>query len=927
MVNSELSMESANRRTFLKALGATVAGSSLAGFQEQGPTHEFVATPTGLSEAGRKKFRFPSVDHEEVVDEWTVAVGGDEVDVTTTSHALAYPVPNRQARTEWPTDGPDGASIAVLSTPEASVAGREVNPLAKRPLSDLVTGDTGRNLLRWTGIGEGSQLSLPRAPKRITTRKNIEFLGQSTTLETYAGIERMRNRHGAFLLHVARVRKQGSAVILGVVQRRQLKPKRDLDDIKLVGGGILGEPELIDLSEVPIDISPYITFVPDIDIPVPSLGLTDVRLVQTVEDTHVEGGSYEEPDPDIVVQKNTSVAFDINGIVVDRLPSDVHVAISGGKEGEPPGFYRTIHLHGEDVEAIVEGDYDPLAVLHEYASDGYDHPGDGPPVLKPSKALEWVEVRIGLRDEVAGDAVTLRRGRDYELTETSTFRVAFVPVHDMKGGENYGDSDGETQDYEGAVSDAVDYLERVYPTPGITAYRHDVPLQGFDDSFEFFFGNVGVFDFKRAKSRMDEEVKSPEFPANGEFVSEGEISPAHKVEEEGFDAVIVVAPGDVSGTPGTDYFTYHWGNNYGGNAPGPSDAAVGAMEPETGWPSPEKYVGTVAQEISHRLRDDPYEDPSGHPTAQRDDGGKDTEVSGVPVDHDHAREEDSDYDGDGTKDKPGVRSTAFDFTDGTFAVVHDYDYDGSGRVTMRGPRSERSTVSELHSFMSYSGPPRWTDARIHQDLIDGGFEPGGGAGAAGTPASVVSAYGTVTGQGTVEFGDVRAYKGFAYGTDQQQGPVTVTFENPSGDAVKRTALDDTVKMTHGDTVEGIVTFTLEFPFESAFISVEGMGTVTRLNPIERSVRDAVGRVPDDGFRMDPEQTREKVSAALDEVDELMRDGQFSDAAEIMRDTVRPLLEEALAKQYAATFDQPERRELLALVERMVQRLGTLANES
>lgn len=266
MLNSENGTEPPSRRTLLRALGATLAGTSLAGCQDQIRSYEFVAMPAGLSEKAREKFGYSTPVHEVRVDERTTTTGGVETEVTVQSHAITYGSDDFQRPDHWPTADPDAASVGVLSAPQATVAGQEHNPLASKSLSEIVTGPRGRDLLRQAGLDAGGQLSLLREPERVATRENLTMLEEPTTMHTYAGIERGQDTGTGFLLHVTRVQTQGDAVIVVVLHQRALQPRPDLEEIELVDAdGIIEEQVLVELLGYPLELLPLVTFDPPIE--------------------------------------------------------------------------------------------------------------------------------------------------------------------------------------------------------------------------------------------------------------------------------------------------------------------------------------------------------------------------------------------------------------------------------------------------------------------------------------------------------------------------------------------------------------------------------------------------------------------------------------------------------------------------------------
>ena len=80
-------------------------------------------------------------------------------------------------------------TVAVFTTPKASVAGRSLNPLSEVDEEQFVTAD-GAEYLEESGIREaaglGSNLSWVVAPAAVASR-SVTFLGNQTTQRTYVG--------------------------------------------------------------------------------------------------------------------------------------------------------------------------------------------------------------------------------------------------------------------------------------------------------------------------------------------------------------------------------------------------------------------------------------------------------------------------------------------------------------------------------------------------------------------------------------------------------------------------------------------------------------------------------------------------------------------------------------------------------------------
>jgi len=236
-----------------------------------------------------------------------------------------------------------------------------------------------------------------------------------------------------------------------------------------------------------------------------------------------------------------------------------------------------------------------------------------------------------------------------------------------------------------------------------------------------------------------------------------------------------------------------------------------------------------------------------------------------------------------------------------FADVQHYTNDG-GDFSVDGPDSKSTptdSVTKVPSFMSYTddNDRAWTDARIHQQLIDRGSGSSGGSGwsangSSGSDSanSMLSATGEVDADGSILYDDVMAFRGVNEYTDLDEEPVEVALVGPDEEVLVRTAHE---------------------------------GGATSMNPIERSVRDAVGRVPRAGLAGDPETAREDVGGALDVVASLVTDGAYAEAAGTMDGRVRERVRENVV-DHEPRLGERSPEGLLSLVDETVGRLRGVA---
>ena len=98
---------------------------------------------------------------------------------------------------------------------------------------------------------------------------------------------------------------------------------------------------------------------------------------------------------------------------------------------------------------------------------------------------------------------------------------------------------------------------------------------------------------------------------------------------------------------------------------------------------------------------------------------------------------------------------------------------------------------------------------------------------------------------------------------------------------------------------------------------------TAMNPVDRCVRDAVRRVPEEGFDGPAADARAAVGAALDGVAAAMAEGRYGAAADAMGGPVRERARESVVG-YEAALGEPTVETLLPLIDEMTDRLRGLA---
>ena len=661
------------------------------------------------------------------------------------------------------------------------------------------------------------------------------------------------------------------------------------------------------------------------------LGLTDLRLVQTVANTRVEDPSgtvfAETPDPDLVAGRNTAPVFGLSSTGSLSAAKPVEAIVETDVENRSDRF-RSI-LDGtvpptesgpSEIEVLGDPSNAPAAVLDEIETD--------PPVFELATNHDSVTVSVRAPSGYEYQRQTLTKGPsvafDYDVTTVNPLQVGFMAVTDPGDGANYGDSNGQAANYRRSVAVALAYLERVVPGP-VYAYRHDDKLGGYRKNL----GTGEFIDLSNAWTLLQlGALTNNQFPSNGVVwgIGGSDTAAENSISRSGFDICFLIVP--------KSYWIHHQNNKkLRGLAPASPQSAVGVLE--MGPHSDRGCATTTAHEMGHHFVEQAYDQTTGRgdwPLAQRDDKGEDRDASGNnfgDVDLDHARHQDSNLDENSGTDEPGLISQAFDLTDGGYTHVKDFrvdprsDADDGGTLTETD--NDGTDLRGLESFMSYEdGEPVWTDAVIHQELIDSGWS------GLSLSENLFSGVSRLEDDGTAFFVSMRALEqGKGLTEDVDDGTVLVEMVAPDGEVLASRRVADSVEAYDGADYEGVVSFQFAFPMETAALRVTHESestTETTTNPIVGVLRDAVGRVPDDGYVEAPTNARGALNDMLDDVETAMGDGDYLAASDRLAEFGERASTRVKA-EYDTLANQPTRTELLDLSERMNGRLQTLAEYS
>lgn len=633
----------------------------------------------------------------------------------------------------------------------------------------------------------------------------------------------------------------------------------DDGDTSLIGAGG-------DSDEAPDAGAAYVT---DPSVPIPSVALTNARPIQTVENTILvdPNGSdlrLEPPSPrDIVEGRSTTVLFNLRGSRnLDQIPAGETVEFEVTHEyADSATTSDTFELTKQEVQTLASASTDERTF--------FDSRPNKLPVFGNAKQLE--EITIDVNSDINGDGTPEISGESTRLfddpkrrvVDMRTIDIGFIEIADPEGGSNYGGSDGRISgNFDDMVSEMTEYLIKTFPiSPGdIVTYKHG-----------------GVLD---EKSALD--LTPNLFLGGGEL---GDFKAAQSALEDefpgvNFDGTVAVVP--------QGYPTFH-DDGWDGKAYKSPDAAVAVV----GNLSTDRLHHTVAQELAHFFLGETYPDE----LAMRQANGD--------VDHWHARTEPDSA--NNTPDPKFLESTGFDLSGSTYSLV--------GR--------------NLESFMSYSadGDPVWADVHTYRNMLQSKMA---------LKEVLEGLQDTVTGIGllgsddTVTFTNVlKKESGVRLSVSDSE--VTMRVLDATGSVIDERKFPDRIEVSElttdtnqsHTTEEDIFEFAVPFPEEAASLEAERDGTVTRLNPIERSLREAIARVPDAAFRRSPDDRREAFNDKLDSIDEMMEKNKYHQAKMKMEKDIRERVEEWIRDDYETGPLQPTKQELLDLVNDMIARLEKL----
>jgi hypothetical protein len=544
-------------------------------------------------------------------------------------------------------------------------------------------------------------------------------------------------------------------------------------------------------------------------------------------------------------------------------PEATAVIVTVTREYDEETKTDTFELDRSTLQALASG-HDPAPNVFDEIEDD-----DVPPVFEATQDLETIRISIEPKDpetvEFTGDSLTIQFDDRFSVISMPDLTVGFIEIGDPDGGENFGGTTGRIKDSISDLADASEeFYHRTYPVAEVSASVH--PLALIDDDA-----------VSTEPGRIPEDLKSARAALENEFP------------EVDFDVTVAFVPEDYPSFHKDGFSGRHYGNIDGA-------AAVRGdlrLDKTDGF-----FEQVSAHEVGHHFLGDVYPDK----LAMRGDGGT--------PDNAHARTERS------KKDKTFLDSTGFDLRNGTYNVV--------------GTR--------LESFMSYNGDdfPSWVDAHAYDAMLDNRLATHPQPVAASSDATeqpILDGIGRFADDDTTIFTRIFTKAGVPK-QSVDGAAVTVTVLDGTENPIDERSFPDELEFHRFEDPErsrgteaDVFSFAVPFPEEAAAIEAERNGTVTRLNPIERSLREAIARLPDAAFRRATKGRRNALNNKLDELDEKMAAGEYQEAVNKLEHDIRDKLEKWIHDEYETSALQPTKTELLALVDEMIARLETLVGAS
>jgi hypothetical protein len=340
-----------NRRWLLQASGAGLA-AGLAGCAGGPRERTYEASWVSLAADGRPS-GVSFVGDDEVTTTRTEELSDFSVEATIVSHTATYD--RSSVAGEQPFG--DGSTIGLVATPEASEFGQTLNPVARNPIEDLLTGDAGKAFLRQLDVDP----SWSDGPRQLRATDD-QLLGTATTVETYAGTT---GDDEFVLLNAAKVTVDGDVVLVGEAHTRPASEGTDADTgavdravelfvpilplvVRERDPGSEGTPTTDEPAEFPPGRIPMDEVPKDIR----------KRAVRLAEDAAGAAVTWEDP-PSLGTFAHVVERPDVEGVAYYELalePKGFVVAATGKHDAPLPHFSTDTAPMGVELEKQGEGE-------------------------------------------------------------------------------------------------------------------------------------------------------------------------------------------------------------------------------------------------------------------------------------------------------------------------------------------------------------------------------------------------------------------------------------------------------------------------------------------------------------------------------------------------------------------------------------------
>jgi hypothetical protein len=874
------------------------------------------SSSAGLTADGQKALGYPTEDTGSLSNGVTYTVGRtdwglcEDWNEETFSPGTRYDWDIETRMRTYTVGGDDTFPVGVITSPKLQRHGAERNPLVSASLESLLTYG-----LEELGLYDtDNALDWVDGPNERADRSGKLMLGYHAEVKLFGGtvgqIFSSENPDKEVEIHVARVTTDTEVVIALLANVNSTK-------------GYWNErsraTELFNLVLV------NQTFGPSTPDNWNDIEFNGFQLVQKVSDTKVVDGSNtiaKWSDPDVVTGENVTPVFGLKG---PSMPiRTVFETTTASRSGQM--IFEADRAQHQDLASPSP----PNAIVFHRLANHINGPNTDPPVFKLRTGDDSVSLSARAPSGYTFDTQTFQEGEDYDMVTVPPLKAGFIILKDSEDGARYGDSGGFPQDPFLSWSIATQYLEKVYPGPVASYYHQRNVIAGGSGGYGTFCEDLCVIrkDMKNVYWWLNGVTSEPAFPDDGDLRIIGAGQDQTINWSNGFDVVVAIVPGVATQNDGVEDYYDFWGQEAVGlemNDPGTAVSAAGtAPDRDT-----KDVATTVAHEIGHYFQDDYLDSSASNPMAQRrnkDDVDDQTVVDGKPIVPAHARHQNSTRVEGG--DAPGLVSTGFHLEDG-FSLVKEFDLTNN-LFSFQGPAKGATSAPELPSYMSYSDKNSkvWSDAVIHQQLINNSWNYSGGSGSSASGYKL-SATGNVNDEGEVQYDDVSTRPGPATLTDMEDADIEVELLGPDGSTVlERVRVPRTIEVhEYYGQVEPTVdapSFTLPFDDRGVTVRTTLEGQEATMNPIVRCVGDAVRRVPEDAFTGDRAEALSTIDNALEDVAAAMDGGAYGDAASAMDGTVRTRIDSALGAYETQALNVPSRGELSDLVDEMVRRLEGLS---